>query len=301
MIAGSNHTQLSNDFIDNHMRHLNPAAISVFIVITRKTTGWHKDTDVISLSQITELTGLSRSGTLKAIKELENKGLILVIRSRSEKGYNHTNLYTINYTPQIAGSTHSTQGGSTLSTPRGSTHSTQTKEKNKQIINKFETEFQVVSKGNKYKTEHFKVKKALIDNALEFENFTFKDFTAFCDHYNKCNWTDKSGNDITTQLKNRLKGWLKKQHKPEPVKQPEKKVVKYDIAEMKRINSEFIDSTGKLDYVKCLNFIENNNMDILKSWIPEFLVNLEICGCKNKAGETIDIKQRLLKELKEAA
>ena len=85
------------------------------------------------------------------------------------------------------------------------------------------------------------------------------------------------------------------------VKQLEKKVVKYDIVEMKWINSEFIDSTGNLDYVKCLNFIENNNMDILKSWIPEFIVNLEICGCKNKAGETIDIKQRLLKELKEAA
>lgn len=301
MIAGSNHTQLSNDFIDNHMRHLNPAAISVFIVITRKTTGWHKDTDAISISQITDLTGLSHSGTLKAIKELESKGLISVIRSKSEKGHNHTNLYTINYTQQVTGDALSTQGGSTHSAPRGSAHSTQTKESNKQIINKFETEFQVVTKGNKYKAQHFKVKKALIDNALEFEDFTFKDFNSFCDYYNTCSWTDKNGNDITTQLRNRLKGWLKKQHKPEPVKQPEKKVVKYDIAEMKRINSEFIDSTGNLNYIKYFNFIENNNMNIPQDRISEILVNLEISGCKHKDGQTIDIKQRLLKELKEAA
>ena len=67
------HTQVSNEFIDNWMAKLNPSAVKVFLAITRKTTGWHKETDAISLS---EMTGISRPGLLKALKELEEHGLI---------------------------------------------------------------------------------------------------------------------------------------------------------------------------------------------------------------------------------
>ena len=87
------HTQVSNEFIDNWMAKLNPSAVKVFLAIARKTIGWHKETDAISLSQMQEMTGISRPGLLKALKELEEHGLI----SGERRGRKSTQ-WTINYT-----------------------------------------------------------------------------------------------------------------------------------------------------------------------------------------------------------
>ena len=70
-IKKPNHTQLSNDFIDNWMQELSGNAVKVFIAISRKTIGWHKDIDQISNSQLQIMTGIkNRSSLLKAINEL---------------------------------------------------------------------------------------------------------------------------------------------------------------------------------------------------------------------------------------
>jgi len=86
-----NHTQISNTFIDEKMKGLSGSAVKVFLVIARKTIGWHKDTDYISISQIMELSGISNRVIIKAINELEENGII-----RKERTKN-TNKYTINY------------------------------------------------------------------------------------------------------------------------------------------------------------------------------------------------------------
>jgi phage replication O-like protein O len=92
MLNKLNHTQLSNDFIDNHMKNLSGNASKIFIAISRKTIGWHKDTDKISFSQLLDITGIKSRDTLnKAIKELEIYNIIKV--SRVQK----TNQYEINY------------------------------------------------------------------------------------------------------------------------------------------------------------------------------------------------------------
>jgi len=89
-----NHTQLPNEIIDVHMKNLSHISFKVVVVICRKTFGWHKETDSISLSQIQELTGLSRNSVLKSINELETLGIIIVDRVTDKKT---TNKYTINY------------------------------------------------------------------------------------------------------------------------------------------------------------------------------------------------------------
>jgi hypothetical protein len=76
-LAKINHTQIPNEFLDEWMPKLNASATLVFLVICRKTIGWHKDTDPISLSQIMVMTGLGRQGTVTALKELEVNGLIV--------------------------------------------------------------------------------------------------------------------------------------------------------------------------------------------------------------------------------
>ena len=77
------HTQFSNDAIDQIMREVSPNAWKIITVAIRKTYGWHKQSDVISLSQFQELTGIgSRSTVVKAIREVVENGILL----KREKG-----------------------------------------------------------------------------------------------------------------------------------------------------------------------------------------------------------------------
>lgn len=87
-----NHTQLSNEFIDEHMRLSSDSAAKVFVAISRKTVGWHKETDYVSISQIQELTGLSNRVVVKAVRELESKDLIEVKRLKGR-----TSAYSLKY------------------------------------------------------------------------------------------------------------------------------------------------------------------------------------------------------------
>ena len=76
---GPNHTQVSNTFIDEYMHRLSGAGIVVFLAITRKTVGWHKACDDISMSQLIALTGIQSEQTIRrAIEELKNKRLVRV-------------------------------------------------------------------------------------------------------------------------------------------------------------------------------------------------------------------------------
>lgn len=74
-----NHTQCPNDLFDVHMLDMKEAELKVTLAIIRKTLGFHKKSDPISLTQLQKLTGLSRQavsdGTASAIK----RGVIQVV------------------------------------------------------------------------------------------------------------------------------------------------------------------------------------------------------------------------------
>ena len=78
-----NYTQVSNEFLDEKMATLSGAAVKTFLVIARKTIGWHKDTDAVSYSQLKALTGFGSFTTVKkAIDELMEAGIIRVTKSK---------------------------------------------------------------------------------------------------------------------------------------------------------------------------------------------------------------------------
>ena len=95
MLNKINHTQVSNDFIDNWMKKLSAPAAKVFLAISRKTIGWHKDVDVISQGQLVELCGLSINTIKIALKELKQYKLITVKRTGAGKGIK--TYFEINY------------------------------------------------------------------------------------------------------------------------------------------------------------------------------------------------------------
>jgi phage replication O-like protein O len=74
-ITKLNWTQIPNSILDK-MGDLTDAELRVLLAICRKTIGYHKDTDVISHSQLVEMTGLSVHGLKTARESLVEKNLI---------------------------------------------------------------------------------------------------------------------------------------------------------------------------------------------------------------------------------
>lgn len=71
-----NSFQLANAFVDEAMCKLSDAAVKIYIIIVRKTRGWMKEMDAISLTQLEEFSGKSHPTVVRCIKELVEVGLI---------------------------------------------------------------------------------------------------------------------------------------------------------------------------------------------------------------------------------
>lgn len=86
MIDKPNYTQIPNALLDNADK-FKPSEFMVLMVICRKTFGWHKDKDVLSLSQLQDLTGLSRHTIISAVEGLEKAGVIVSRKTRNGTEY----------------------------------------------------------------------------------------------------------------------------------------------------------------------------------------------------------------------
>ena len=71
-----NYTQVPNLFLDEHMKDMNKAELKVMLATCRKTFGWQKGRDRISLTQFEELTGLARSSVQEGITAAIERGVL---------------------------------------------------------------------------------------------------------------------------------------------------------------------------------------------------------------------------------
>ena len=72
-----NSFQISNSVIDEYLSQMSGNALKCYILIVRKTRGWQKTHDSLSISQIQKFTGIRKEETVqKAINELIDLGLI---------------------------------------------------------------------------------------------------------------------------------------------------------------------------------------------------------------------------------
>lgn len=77
-----NSFQVPNAFVDCLMVQLSGNATKCYLLVVRKTVGWGKESDRISISQFEKYTGVKDRKTIyKVIKELESFGLILSKKS----------------------------------------------------------------------------------------------------------------------------------------------------------------------------------------------------------------------------
>ena len=72
-----NSFQIANSVIDEYLSQMSGNALKCYILIVRKTRGWQKTHDSLSISQIQKYTGIRKEETVqKAINELVDLGLI---------------------------------------------------------------------------------------------------------------------------------------------------------------------------------------------------------------------------------
>jgi phage replication O-like protein O len=103
-----NTTQIPNEVFDTLMPQLSGGELKVLLYICRRTFGFRKDTDRISLSQISKGittkagrvldhgTGLCKRHVINAVKALEKKNIIIITRTVDETGLNAVNTYSLN-------------------------------------------------------------------------------------------------------------------------------------------------------------------------------------------------------------
>lgn len=130
-----NSTPIPDEFFDVLAVQLSEAELRVLLYIMRRTFGFKKKADAISLSQLTGGirkrdgsmldygTGLSRPSVLKAVSGLQTKGIITIEKRTGEDGRNEVNVYQLRFAddaaatpnpPVIGKPTHSTVEQSTI-------------------------------------------------------------------------------------------------------------------------------------------------------------------------------------------
>ena len=92
-----NSFQMPNALVDSGLLgKLKGSSLAMYIFIVRKTRGWQKESDSISLSQFIEFTGYGKDAVLSGADKLVELGLI----NRTEY-QNRPALYTLNDLPEI--------------------------------------------------------------------------------------------------------------------------------------------------------------------------------------------------------
>jgi hypothetical protein len=65
-----------NEFVDTYLKDLSGAAATIVLVVMRKTFGFHKEFDYLSISQLMEYTGLSNRAVIYSTQTLITKDII---------------------------------------------------------------------------------------------------------------------------------------------------------------------------------------------------------------------------------
>lgn len=86
-----NSFQVPNALVDDLMAELGGIELKCYLLVIRKTKGWSKEFDAISLSQFVTFTGAGKTAVINALKNLVDAGLLV-----RKAGARNTSVYAIN-------------------------------------------------------------------------------------------------------------------------------------------------------------------------------------------------------------
>lgn len=91
------YTAIANELMEAFIKNPIPGTqMQCLLLILRKTYGYSKKTDAISLSQFAKFTNLDRRHIYRAIKELQKKNIIKVIKRSAKDGTKKCSEYRLN-------------------------------------------------------------------------------------------------------------------------------------------------------------------------------------------------------------
>lgn len=127
--SSPNGTIVPDDVFDVLAPRLKESELRVLLYIVRRTFGFGKNSDAISLSQMTDGittrdgrtmdhgTGMSKRAVIEGVKGLVTKGIIEVDRRKDEHGHNAVNIYRLRFRSGEGVVTESNTGGEEESPP----------------------------------------------------------------------------------------------------------------------------------------------------------------------------------------
>lgn len=84
--SSPNYTQTPNDLFETLMRQMSDCELRVVLVAVRKTLGYHKTHEAISLTQFMEMTGLSKQGVIDGLEAALTRGVLRELAKRGRRG-----------------------------------------------------------------------------------------------------------------------------------------------------------------------------------------------------------------------
>ncbi len=146
---------IPNSVVDELMAEMSGVELKCYLFVIRKTKGWNKEYDAISLTQFVKFTGAGKTAVIDALKNLVDLGLLV-----KKTGVRNTSVYAINSfgnqtssESELVQKANSTSSESELVTSSESEHTknnninTTTKNKN---TSSSEKNFQTEQRAKKY-------------------------------------------------------------------------------------------------------------------------------------------------------
>ena len=167
-----NSFQVPNAFVDLVMGGLSRPAITCYLVIIRKTIGWHKEFDSISASQFMQFCGIKKADTVySALAELERFDLVVSISQKGSPKKYKINLTAtpVNGVPPVNGVT---------PTPVNGVHKVTIIKTNKNNINNAHAEACATKPAYKPKAKAAKKSDAMQADLAALENLGVESQTA---------------------------------------------------------------------------------------------------------------------------
>lgn len=97
------YTQVPDDLFDFLLPFLDEKELKVLLYVIRRTLGWKKDSDMISLNQLEKGgekdkgCGLKKRTIIRALQSLEEKKCIHIARAKASDGINQINTYSLHF------------------------------------------------------------------------------------------------------------------------------------------------------------------------------------------------------------
>lgn len=161
--SGPNYTQVPDALFDELLPVLSGTELKVLLYVIRRTFGFKRESDTISLAQMvngivkrdgTRLdygAGVSKKSLLVALRSLEDRQILFIERRRSPERGDEASLYRLNVVDEATrgaktspgGGAKLHQGGGAVSSPGGEARNSPTQETVEQETERQETDFEI--------------------------------------------------------------------------------------------------------------------------------------------------------------